>query len=318
MVKLTIICTFDKLIFNMEERRNSGFFGPEGIVIEDETAPLVEIGRREGPFILYKSSRRRRIVALKCVRPEFRDNPLYWDMLRKEYEIGHSLNHPNIREYYSLIDDPELGLCLEMEWVDGDSLDQLLPECRRNGELRDKIARQILDAVRFMHLKQVIHRDLKPGNILIARNGQNVKVIDFSLSDSDSHLVLKGNAGTARYASPEQRECGPADFRSEIFSIGVILSEMSDNRRYRNVSRKCMRKDKDRRYPDIDRLEAALFAPSHYWLGIIATVVVIAVAVSALWLSRQEEPEEEGIDIEAIDEIFRQATDMVEESDSTR
>ena len=301
----------------MEEIRNSGFFGPEGTVIEDETAPLEEIGRRDGPFILYKSSRHRRIVAIKCVRPEFRDNPLYWDMLRKEYEIGHSLNHPNIREYYSLDNDPELGICLEMEWVDGDSLDQLLPECRRNAELRDKIARQILDAVRFMHLKQVIHRDLKPGNILVTRNGQNVKLIDFSLSDSDSHLVLKGNAGTARYASPEQKECGPADFRSDIFSIGVILSEMSDNRRYRNVSRKCMRQDKDRRYPDIDRLEAALFPPSYHGLGLIAAAVIIALAVSALWMFRQEEPEEEDIDIEAIDEIFRQATDLVEESDST-
>ncbi len=301
----------------MEEIRNSGFFGPEGTVIEDETAPLEEIGRRDGPFILYKSSRHRRIVALKCVRPEFRDNPLYWDMLRKEYEIGHSLNHPNIREYYSLDNDPELGICLEMEWVDGDSLDLLLPECRRNAELRDKIARQILDAVRFMHLKQVIHRDLKPGNILVTRNGQNVKLIDFSLSDSDSHLVLKGNAGTARYASPEQKECGPADFRSDIFSIGVILSEMSDSRRYRNVSRKCMRPDKDRRYPDIDRLEAALFPSSYHGLGLIAAAVIIALAVSALWMFRQEEPEEEDIDIEAIDEIFRQATDLVEESDST-
>ena len=301
----------------MEEIRNSGFFGPEGTVIEDETAPLEEIGRRDGPFILYKSSRHRRIVAIKCVRPEFRDNPLYWDMLRKEYEIGHSLNHPNIREYYSLDNDPELGICLEMEWVDGDSLDQLLPECRRNAELRDKIARQILDAVRFMHLKQVIHRDLKPGNILVTRNGQNVKLIDFSLSDSDSHLVLKGNAGTARYASPEQKECGPADFRSDIFSIGVILSEMSDSRRYRNVSRKCMRPDKDRRYPDIDRLEAALFPSSYHGLGLIAAAVIIALAVSALWMFRQEEPEEEDIDIESIDEIFRQATDLVEESDST-
>ena len=301
----------------MEEIRNSGFFGPEGTVIEDETAPLEEIGGRDGPFILYKSSRHRRIVAIKCVRPEFRDNPLYWDMLRKEYEIGHSLNHPNIREYYSLDNDPELGICLEMEWVDGDSLDQLLPECRRNAELRDKIARQILDAVRFMHLKQVIHRDLKPGNILVTRNGQNVKLIDFSLSDSDSHLVLKGNAGTARYASPEQKECGPADFRSDIFSIGVILSEMSDSRRYRNVSRKCMRPDKDRRYPDIDRLEAALFPSSYHGLGLIAAAVIIALAVSALWLFRQEEPEEEDVDIEAIDEIFRQATDLVEESDST-
>ena len=72
------------------------------------------------------------------------------------------------------------------------------------------------------------------------------------------------------------------------------------------------------REEEIDRLEAALFPSSYHGLGLIAAAVIIALAVSALWMFRQEEPEEEDIDIEAIDEIFRQATDLVEESDSTR
>ncbi|MGN0202558.1 MAG: serine/threonine protein kinase [Candidatus Cryptobacteroides sp.] len=272
-----------------------------------------ELGHREGPFILYKSAGQRRNVVLKCIRPEHRDNPLYWDMLRKEYEIGHSLNHPNIREYHSLSDKPGLGLCIEMEWVDGDTLEDLLPECRRNPVLCDKIARQILDAVRFMHLKQVMHRDLKPTNILIAHNGHNVKLIDFSLSDSDSHFVLKGNAGTARYASPEQREGRQTDFRSDIYSLGVILLEMSGRWRYRRIARKCLRSDPDRRYPDMDSLAKALFAPKHTRAAILTAVLILAAALGWILIDRKSGSED--VDIGTIDEIFRQATDLVEESD---
>ena len=299
----------------MEEIRNSGFFGPEGTVIEDETAPLEEIGRRDGPFILYKSSRHRRIVALKCVRPEFRDNPLYWDMLRKEYEIGHSLNHPNIREYYSLSNDPELGICLEMEWVDGDSLDLLLPECRRNAELRDKITRQILDAVRFMHLKQVIHRDLKPGNILVTRNGQNVKLIDFSLSDSESHLLLKSNAGTALYASPEQLGGGECDYRSDIYSLGVILSQMSSRRSYRAASHRCTRKDPGKRFQDIDQLSKALLQARMPLWAIACCIVALIVAVGAsFYFFPPSSSEDSELSPQTIDSIFREATRMLEPS----
>lgn len=299
----------------MTDRRNSGFFGSDGMLTEEFAEEnLLEIGHQDGPFALYKCSRQRRIVVLKCVRAVFRDNPLYAEMLRKEYEIGHSLNHPNIREYYGLDEYPALGLCIEMEWVDGFSLEEVLPDCRKDSVLRDKLTRQILDAVRFMHLKQVMHRDLKPSNILITRNGQNVKLIDFSVADSDSHFILKGNAGTARYASPEQIECRRADFRSDIFSIGVLLSEMSDSRHFRKVARKCMKKDPDKRYSDIDRLEDALFSPSNYGLGAIAALVATAAIIAGIWFLTRPQAEEEYVDSEAIDEIFRQATDLVEES----
>lgn len=295
------------------DNTNSGFFGPDNQMEEWRSAPLEEIGHRDGPFIIYKSSGQRRNVVLKCIREEYRDNPLYCDMLRKEYEIGHSLNHPNIREYYSLTEDPELGLTIEMEWVDGRPLEDLLEECRRNGALCDRIARQILDAVRFMHLKQVIHRDLKPTNILISHNGQNVKLIDFSLSDSDSHFVLKGNAGTVRYASPEQTECRPTDFRSDIFSLGMILSEMSGSRRYRKIARKCLHSDPDKRFPDIDSLEKALFAPYHSAMAIVATILILTAAAGWLLISHKQKSEK--VDIETIDQIFREATDLLEDSD---
>ena len=139
-------------------------------------------------------------------------------------------------------------------------------------------------------------------------------LIDFSVADSDSHFILKGNAGTARYASPEQIECRRADFRSDIFSIGVLLSEMSGSRHFRKVARKCMKKDPDKRYSDIDRLEDALFSPSNYGLGAIAALVATAAIIAGIWFLTRPQAEEEYVDSEAIDEIFRQATDLVEES----
>ncbi|MGN0188583.1 MAG: serine/threonine-protein kinase [Candidatus Cryptobacteroides sp.] len=298
----------------------SGFFDPDGGNPFEDTPVGMDLinPQGKGPFALYKYSKAGRIVVLKAIRNEFRDNPLYGEILRKEFQIGRSLNHPNIREYYSLTVLPEIGECIEMEWIDGCTLEEMLPLCKSDDELCDKIASQILDAVRFIHLKQVLHRDLKPSNILITRNGLNVKLIDFSLSDSDSHFILKGNAGTAVYASPEQIECKPSDFRSDIYSLGVILSEMSGRRKYSRVAAKCTRKDSGKRYKDIPHLEQALFKPSSVPPIVIAVSLATVLAVLAIVFSstHRTETEEDYVDSETIDKIFRQATDLLEDSGS--
>lgn len=304
----------------MNETAISGFFDPDGGNPFEETAVGMEVMNPQGsgPFLLYKYSKAGRIVVLKAIRNEFRDNPLYGEILKKEFQIGRSLNHPNIREYYSLTTIPEIGECIEMEWVDGCTLEEMLPLCKSDDELCDRIASQILDAVRFIHLKQVLHRDLKPSNILVTKNGLNVKLIDFSLSDSDSHFILKGNAGTAVYASPEQVGCLPSDFRSDIYSLGVILSEMSRRRRYVRVAAKCTRKDTGKRYRDIPQLEKDLFKPSVVPALLIALSAAAVLAVLAIVFtnSHQAESEEDFVDSGTIDKIFQQATDLLEDSDS--
>lgn len=303
----------------MEDSCTSGFFGPDDIPVPGGLRQLTVLTPPgDGPFVLYKYVRAGRIVVLKAIREELRGNFLHEEILKKEFEIGRSLNHPNIREYYSLCTIPGLGQCIEMEWVDGCTLEELMPACREDSGLCDKIASQIIDAVRFIHLKQVIHRDLKPSNILITHNGQNVKLIDFSLSDSDTYCILKGHAGSARYASPEQVSCSGSDFRSDIYSLGVILSEMSDRRRYRNVAAKCTRKDMTRRYKDISQLETALFRTLPY-RAIIIAVIVIAVVSSAVTTiihgGGNSAGKEDYVDKVTIDKIFQQATDLLEDSD---
>lgn len=264
---------------------------------------------------LYKCTRDGRTVVLKALEAGHRDDPLCLEMLHKEFEIGIRLNHPNVREYYALKEHAELGTCIEMEWVDGCSLGDFMEHCRGNAELCDRIASQLLDAVRYIHLKQVIHRDLKPSNILVTKSGNNVKIIDFSLSDSDSHSILSGGAGTMIYASPEQINCCGADYRSDIYSIGVILSEMSDSRRYQKVSQKCTRYKPEERYNDVQDVQDALFNRSPKWwvYALVSVIVVIATAASVVAFTDRPEAESVYVDDETIDQIFRQATDLLED-----
>lgn len=310
------------LIHNMEDVTAgiSGFFyQPEALGIN--TGPEFSLLNPSGtgPFVLYKCSWCGRITVMKAIRKEDWDNPIYLDMLRKEYEIGRRLNHPNIREYFSLTFIPELGHCIEMEWVDGTALTELLPQCRNDSGLCDSIAVQILDAVRFMHLKQVIHRDLKPDNILITANGSNAKIIDFSLSDSDSHLILKGGAGTAMYASPEQINCKGSDSLSDIYSLGVIFSQMSHSRRYGRAAERCTKYNPADRFRNVAELQAALVRPDRVRIAASVSAVIGAVIVSLfvfLWYRADAESDNavEYVDVQTIDSIFQQATEMLEDA----
>ena len=263
----------------------SGFFEENDCSLTPQGELELLSRSQNGVFILYRCQSEGRYYVLKALQPDYRGQQVYEEMLRKEYEIGAALKHPNIREYYDLFEHPLLGNCIRMEWVDGSPLSDYVQLCRKDDALCDKIVSQLLDAVRFIHLKQVVHRDLKPANILITNNGNNLKLIDFSLSDSDSHQVLKGNAGTAMYASPEQLSCQKSDYRSDIYSLGVILSELSGRRTYRRVARKCMARAVEKRYRSVDEIDKALFhslppGPIFY------AAVVIVLVLGMVWFTR--------------------------------
>lgn len=227
---------------------------------------------------LYRIDRHGRFRVLKCLKPGLRGNELYEDLLRKEFEIGYSLDHPNICEYYSFKKTEALGSCIEMEWIDGRTLEVLLNGEKPGNNVEDKIADELCDALSYLHSKQVIHRDLKPSNILITHKGNTVKLIDFGFSDSDSHSILKGSAGTAVYTAPEVLKGSPADIRSDIYSLGLILSQIS--RRYSRVARKCCEQQPWRRYQSVSQVKTALHSKGPLFAGLlfIAIVAVITLA----------------------------------------
>ena len=231
----------------------------------------------EGYCEIWRFDRGGRFRILKCLKEEYREIPMYEQLLRKEFEIGYSLSHGNICEYYSFKKDPLLGSCIEMEWVDGRTLESFLSEGKHERSVYDKIAGEICSALSYMHAKQVLHRDLKPSNILVTFNGNNVKLIDFGLSDTDSSSMLKTPAGTLVYAAPEVLSGGKATVRSDLYSLGVVLS-MFPVRKYSPVVRRLCSQKPEGRYASAAEVQKALKGNMLVVAGIIFLLLVIAMA----------------------------------------
>lgn len=256
---------------------------------------------------LYRSRSGGRNRLYKCLKEPLREDSLYQNLLRKEFEIGYMLSHPGICEYYAFVEIPSLGRCIEMEWIDGKTLQERIEE----GSLTEKTARKILvelcDALDYMHHKQIVHRDLKPENIMVTSNGENAKIIDFGFSDSDSHLLGKTPAGTQMFASPELAAGEETDCRADIYSLGKIMALMPG--RYKSIAEKCTMPSKEDRYASASEVKAALEASRKRIWPFAAAIVILAAAivygVMAFYAKKSEK---------AVDEMFNQTTDMIIEA----
>ena len=159
-----------------------------------------------------------------------------------------------------------------------------------------------------IYSKQIVHRDLKPENIIITHNGQNVKLIDFGLSDADWFAVLKIPAGTRRYAAPELIGGKAVDCRADIYSLGCILKEMSP--RYRKVAEKCAAGSAAERYRDIREVRKALKVNDNarIWRIIEGVALVAVLAAVAVYLFSDGSSR-------VPDKVFREITEEIIEAD---
>lgn len=184
-----------------------------------------------GMAVVYKAKDRllNRYVAIKILRPEFVKDEQFVENFRKESQAAAGLSHPNIVNVYDVGKEGNIHFIV-MELIDGKPLSQVIDE---KGRLDYKeaisIARQVASALSLAHKNQIIHRDVKPHNILITSTG-TAKLADFGIARAVSKAsIAEGSEkimGSVHYFSPEQARGAYVDERSDIYSLGIVLYEM--------------------------------------------------------------------------------------------
>jgi eukaryotic-like serine/threonine-protein kinase len=194
-----------------------------------------------GMGVVYEAEDTRlpRRVALKFLSQELLGDPEASRRLQREADTIALLNHPNICTIYE-IDDHGGSRFIAMERVNGVNLKLHMARTTLSDQEIVDITRQVAQALQAAHEKGIVHRDIKPGNIMVAEGGI-VKVLDFGLArrymmPETGEVTMHGSTipgrplGTANYMAPERIAQGPLDPRSDLFSLGVVMYEMATGR----------------------------------------------------------------------------------------
>lgn len=263
----------------------------EGVVISGRYEVMSRIGTG-GMADVYKAIDRKlnRYVAIKVLKSEFREDATFVRKFQSEAQAAAGLLHPSIVNVYDVGEDRGLYYIV-MELVEGITLKEYI---QKKGRLTPKevisIAVQVCSAMEVAHSHNIIHRDIKPQNIMISKEGK-VKVTDFGIAKATSSNTISTNAmGSVHYTSPEQARGGYSDAKSDIYSLGITMYEMITGElpfdgdstvsialkhlqeditepseivpdipySLEQIILKCTQKSPDRRYGDITQLEKDL------------------------------------------------------------
>ena len=222
---------------------------------------------------------------LKRLKAEYAGDIRYQEALRKEFETGYRLEHPNLVRYLLLDKDGIL-----MEYVDGETLSQRLeknPDYFKQRKNSDKLVRQLLDVLGCLHSHQVLHLDLKPDNILLTHINDDVKLIDLGFCYTDTFADTQGH--TNAFAAPEQKTGGEVDVRSDIYAFGKILELLPDHSLYNKVIARCTAENPSARYQSIDEILCDINHRQRYFRYVAAFVAVGAVLAIGIALLTHKE-----------------------------
>jgi len=240
-----------------------------------------ELLSAEGHNVLYVATRFGRKYVLKALTEPYRESTPHIELLRKEFTIGVGVDHPNIVRLLDFGRMDSIGWYIQMEYIDGITLDQFL-ETNPPMAIRHRILEQLIDALSCLHERQVIHRDIKPSNILITRNGSAVKLIDFGVSDTDDYVTFKQPAGSMAYIAPEQLAGKTIDNRADIYAVGKIINLLFPHR-YKYIVRICTRVKPAERYSSCAQVLQAIRRADRVRIWLPVSLILLLLSCAAVW-----------------------------------
>ena len=251
---------------------------------------------------------------LKRLKPEYAGDIRYQEAIRKEFETGYRLEHPNLVRYTSLTDDGIL-----MEYVDGQTLSQLIasnPDYFKEKKHADKFVRQLLGVLGYLHSHQVLHLDLKPDNILLTHINHDVKLIDLGFCYTDTFADTQGH--TNNFAAPEQLSGKKADVRSDIYAFGKVAEQLPDHTIYNKVIARCTAERPEDRYQSVDEILQDLNHQRRYFRMVAALVFVAALIFVGMTILTHQQQEPTSMNQEVVkDSISLKTEDSIVQTKDT-
>lgn len=257
----------------------------------------MEIIRVRPRRVIWLTVRDGRKVALKGLPEHLRFHPEEISSLRKEYLLGMKVETEGVARVYGFSLHPQVGYVIEMEYVDGPTLDEYLAGSKAGLQERRKLALSLATAIVAMHRAGVIHRDLKPDNILISSKDCQPKIIDFGNGDAEEFVIHKKSLGTELFGAPEQQIPSGGGKESDVYSFGKILEVLLPERRYGSLRNACLAQEPSSR-PAMEHVARRLGRRVSGMWTIVAAVTaaagVVAVIVLNLSTGRSEIAPESG------------------------
>lgn len=208
---------------------------------------------------LYVATRYGRRFLLKAIKKEYQGFTNYQVLHDKEFRLGVSLNHPHIAATYALEEVSGIGLCIVQEYVEGVTLGEWLKK-DPSFAARKRVLLQLLDALQYIHSLQLVHHDLKLGNVMITTNAENVKLVDFGLSTTDDSLSATPNT-----------------VQKDLAKLGELIKQLTGNK-YLAVANKCLQNG----YPNIEAVQQAIKRRTLMPWMVMAGVVLLGILVAVM------------------------------------
>ena len=233
---------------------DSGFISPTAFSTDWQDITLLQQRSHNCLYTAFRYGKRYVLKGLSADCQSLTDMLL---LQQKEFSLGITLSHPNIAETYSLEEVADCGRCIVMEYVDGITLAEWLAT-NPSHSARQRVMLQLLDALEYIHSLQLVHHDLKSSNILITRNGQNVKLIDFGLSELDT-------------TNPQN------DIQHDIQKFGEILQLLFPSR-YKSLRQQCQ----NGRFANMAAIRLSIEKRQRCQKHIPYVIAIIVLIISAL------------------------------------